>query len=341
MASAYTPKPDKFILGGNFTRFLERFEGYVLLTTPAENIDLLLLSLVDSLTYDKLTAGAKMENGEDKKDVKKVIEFYGKIMAENEDKRSLQATLMMTCQKEDETVEEYSRRLDDLACRAYDVEEVRKGVKTPTFIRGIRDYAIKLALVTGEEKTYEQLVKTAKRCEQASVIMEQNSATRIFSGVKEGATEGEKVMAGQGSSSSGGNNSIPRVFPRQEESRGTAEVPNGLGGASCWSCGGDHFQRNCTWGPSGTRMMKCWICGEGHLMKDCPQKGVSNVQGGMNRGRGRPLGRAQPREMGRMQLQCTYCGRLNHTVDRCWKRQAEMGLNGGGVRQDSSRGRTP
>ena len=40
------PKPDKFVHGGNFTRFLEKFTGFVTLTKTAENLDLLLLSMV-------------------------------------------------------------------------------------------------------------------------------------------------------------------------------------------------------------------------------------------------------------------------------------------------------
>ena len=42
------------------------------------------------------------------------------------------------------------RRLDELAAKAYPNEIVQNEVKSPTFIRGLKDNRIKLQLVQGE-----------------------------------------------------------------------------------------------------------------------------------------------------------------------------------------------
>lgn len=314
------PKPDKFVHGGNFTRFLEKFTGFVTLTKTAENLDLLLLSMVDNHTYGKLST-VKME-ADKTNDIKEVIQFYTQRMAAQEDTRSLQAQLMMCSQQDMETVDEYSVRLDDLACRAYTDDDVRKSIKVPTFLRGIRDYKIKLALIQGDKQDYDDLVKTAKRCEQASTIMEGARGGRLC------ATGIEKPnpLLEQGSGNSGVRETFAATQQRYNPSRAQVQLrptvrlqaqPQGMErSGGCWTCGDlSHQQKDC-------KTVICWNCTENHFRKDCPYK------------------REGPRSPNKAPLVCAYCNRAGHLINFCWKRQGDLGLNTG-VRQEKGAGRTP
>ena len=99
MAQA-VPQLEKFRYGGNFSRFLEQFEDYVALTGAMPRVDLLLLSLIDGITWDKI-GRVRMEGpaGNDDPDhraeVAAVKEFYREAYTRVEDRRSHQAKFTM------------------------------------------------------------------------------------------------------------------------------------------------------------------------------------------------------------------------------------------------------
>ena len=177
---AVIPRLNMYVWGANFARFCDRFKDYVQLTDSKELIDLLFLSNVCEETWVKLNI-VKIEEA-DRNDVQKVIEFYKEAYNAIEDRRAFQAKFMMIKQEQEESVEAYARRLDELAAKAYLNEIVQKEVKTPTFIRGLKDNRIKLQLVQGEALVYSQVVRAAVRCEQASMIIEpQNRGIDVLS----------------------------------------------------------------------------------------------------------------------------------------------------------------
>ena len=88
---------------------------------------------------------------------------------------------MMIKQGDSETVTEYARRVEEMSNRAYSDRAIGAEFRIPIFIRGIRESRVRLALVTGDDKSFDELVKTANRIEQASIIMESPGDLRVFS----------------------------------------------------------------------------------------------------------------------------------------------------------------
>jgi len=127
------PRLERFIDGGNFIRFLDRFTDYVELAGKVDRLDLLLLSFVDEITWVNISK-VKVE-GADRKDLVKVVKHYKDAYLKGEDKRAFQAQFMMIGQESGEGIKEFSRRLDNLASRAFPEENVRKEMKVTAFIR--------------------------------------------------------------------------------------------------------------------------------------------------------------------------------------------------------------
>jgi len=183
MAQA-VPQLQRFKWGGNWARFLEQFEDYVVLTGQMARLDLLLLALVDKVTWDKI-GRVKMEAGDDaandpRANVGEVVAFYREAYTRVEDRRSHQAKFTMLRQKEGESIEDYGKRVENLGAKAYPVEAVRVAVLNGTFIRGILDARVKMQLLQLDEMNYMDLVNRALRCEQAASMIEPGRGRPVF-----------------------------------------------------------------------------------------------------------------------------------------------------------------
>ena len=196
---------ERFRYGGNFTRFLDQFEDYVVLTGARPRIYLLLLSLIDGITWDKI-GRVKMEGpaGNDDPDhranVASVKEFYRETYTRVEDRRSHQAKFTMLEQAEGESIDSFGRRLENLAAKAYPNDAVRTELQNPAFIRGLLNDRVKMQLIQLDEMAYGDLVNRALRCEQATAIMDQGRGRGVFGQQVEGAVNrtSERNQGGNG-----------------------------------------------------------------------------------------------------------------------------------------------
>ena len=327
MAQA-VPQLERFKNGGNFNRFLEQFEDYVALTGTRPRIDLLFLSLVDGITWEKI-GRVKMEgpvadgDQDPRADVARVVAFYRESFARIEDRRGHQAQFAMVRQKEGESIENYGRRLEDLAVKAYPVDAVRLELQNPTFVRGLLDGRVRMQLIQLDDMGYRELVNRALRCEQATGMMDEERGRGVFGQEMEGmvnrTSEGKSERYLNGGSGNG----------RVEEYT-----------AVCYSCGNKgHLQWDC-------ESMKCYHCEGNHLKRNCPSlstgnngmKGTPGRSDGIGRGRNYgkntfASGRGGQGNLGRrehtaaynyMAKKCSYCNLDGHLYENCWKRQAEL-----------------
>ena len=311
MAQA-VPQLEKFRYGGNFSRFLEQFEDYVALTGAMPRVDLLLLSLIDGITWDKI-GRVRMEGpaGNDDPDhraeVAAVKEFYREAYTRVEDRRSHQAKFTMLKQSEGESIESFGRRLEDLAEKAYPNDAVRTELQNPAFIRGLLDDRVKMQLIQLDELAYGDLVNRALRCEQAMEMMDQGRGKGVFGQEVEGA--------------------VNRTSERNQGGNGRKEEAYS---AECYSCGEKgHLQRNC-------KYVKCYHCNGNHLRRDCPSytgnirmqrttgRGARGTSAGTSGGRLENSRQGSGRNAAYMAKKCTYCDRDGHLYMDCWKRQAEL-----------------
>ena len=348
---AVIPRLNMYSWGANFARFCDRFKDYVQLTDSKELIDLLFLSNVCEETWVKLNT-VKIEN-EDRNDVQKVIDFYKAAYNAIEDRRSFQATFMMIKQGQEESVEAYGRRLDELAAKAYPNEIVQNEVKTPTFIRGLKDNRIKLQLVQGDALAYSQVVRAAVRCEQASIILEpQNIGIDVFS--TDRVDTSSRVNIENQSNNESVTYSVDRVNDRTNYN--SKKVNNNARSErmKCWTCNSEeHVQRDC-------KLIKCYICEGPHLKRNCPkQRNIDNSyqsnggNRGYNRGensfrtevyRGYNRGENSFRTEGNRgynrsdsyrtegnnsyrQKKCTFCFKNGHEEVTCWFKPKNGPLN--------------
>ena len=122
------------------------------------------------------------------------------------------ATLLGTKQNR-QSVEEYAGRIETLAAEYVDIIEeladydTRSELLTSVFITGLDNY-LKKALVTVDNDSFEDAVKMAKKCENVLI-------------------EPRRNMTGA-------------VNVEDRDFQGHRNVT-----IECWSCGGNHYQRNC------------------------------------------------------------------------------------------------
>ena len=333
MAQA-VPQLERYKNGGNFNRFLEQFEDYVALTGARPRIDLLFLSLVDGITWEKI-GRVKMEgpvadgDQDPRADVARVVAFYRESFTRVEDRRGHQAQFTMVQQKEGESMENYGRRLEDLAGKAYPVDAVRLELQNAAFVRGILDDRVKIQLIQLDDMGYRELVNKALRCEQATAMLDPGRGRGVF---------GQEIEGGV-------NQTSERRSERDNGRNGSGRVGELAFTAECYSCGKKgHLQRDC-------EDVKCYHCEGNHIKRNCPSLNTKNNDRQGAQGRGGRWGRGSigktfasgrggysnqgPRENSAayMAKKCSYCNLDGHLYENCWRRQAELwkNLNGMGA----------
>ena len=146
-----TRKPDVYKYGEDFSRFIKRYEDFTKIAKLGENLHLVLLSLVDDHTYDILckvwiSDGISTDMGA-------IGKLYKEVMGSQEDVNIWRGKLLDIKQYDGEGVEDYGRRLQEMALHAYPGGD-GEGMKVSVFIKGLRNEKQQLALYQGGLLTY-------------------------------------------------------------------------------------------------------------------------------------------------------------------------------------------
>ena len=163
-----TRKPDVYKYGEDFSRFIKRYEDFTKIAKLGENLHLVLLSLVDDHTYDILckvwiSDGISTDMGA-------IGKLYKEVMGSQEDVNIWRGKLLDIKQYDGEGVEDYGRRLQEMALHAYPDGD-GEGMKVSVFIKGLRNEKQQLALYQGGLLTYEKAVIKVRRLEKAELLI--------------------------------------------------------------------------------------------------------------------------------------------------------------------------
>ena len=163
-----TRKPDVYKYGEDFSRFIKRYEDFTKIAKLGENLHLVLLSLVDDHTYDILckvwiSDGISTDMGA-------IGKLYKEVMGSQEDVNIWRGKLLDIKQYDGEGVEDYGRRLQEMALHAYPDGD-GEGMKVSVFIKGLRNEKQQLALYQGGLLTYEKAVMKVRRLEKAELLI--------------------------------------------------------------------------------------------------------------------------------------------------------------------------
>ena len=296
------PKPDKYVAGENFSRFVERFKQWITLgNMEDDNLYLLFLSFLDEKTYDKLK-GVKLD-ADGKKDERVFCQEYLKVIYGQEDVRNLRSTLMTMGQREDESIDDYCQRLSELGLMAYENEEVREQNMVTAFLQGIFDPAMKQKLYESTAQTFAEVKTHARRIEKASEVIDMTNRTQKILGI------------GDSTSSVPGPSTDSRGIPQSGD--------RGVSGRGCYKCGSlEHFKRECP---------------QMRAQRDTRSGGYNSQSRTTYRPAYRPGARTEPRDVGQAgrgrgfqgtgAIFCSYCGVRNHAAVDCRKLRNDTRLN--------------
>ena len=154
----------QFSKGGNFSRYCQQFIDYVNLTgLKNENLHILLLQNVDSITYSKLRAVDLTDV--EKRDAEIFCRKYMDAMYGDE-LVMLKNELLACHQNEGEDVDTFVHRLREKATIAYTNQDVSDDNCLLALLNGVRSTDMKRKLNEADLENFSEAVKLAKRIER-------------------------------------------------------------------------------------------------------------------------------------------------------------------------------
>ena len=163
-------KPHKYRSGDDICMFLERFEQYVTVNNIREsNLDMLLLALVDEDKMYRRLKGLRL-SVDQRSNVKRLIEAVKEALYPMTEARIMRSKLSRVSQKEDETVEDFAHRIENLAEKAYADLQLRGEASLSRLLEGSKSVAVRRKLMESDVETFENARRIAikeERIEEA------------------------------------------------------------------------------------------------------------------------------------------------------------------------------
>ena len=169
-------RPQKYKYGQDFNTFCDRFEQYVRLhriTHPV--LYLLFLGNLDDRTYKRLKDVPL--NASDKRYAALFLDKYKRNFYPSGEIVSLQMQLNNIKQKNDESIDDFSFRLTELAIRAFSNPLMKESSSFLAFMQGVREINLRVKLNESDVKSYDEAVTFAKRIERVSDAIVGNGIT--------------------------------------------------------------------------------------------------------------------------------------------------------------------
>lgn len=159
----------KFSKGENFSRFCERFQGYVSITKISDkNLYMLFLQNVDDETYSVLNTVRLSDN--QKGDPTEFCNVF-KNAIYGDESIALKNEVMDCKQESDEDIAQFVYRLRDKANIAYSDPDIREENSLLTFMRGVKDVYIKRRLNECTFANFSEAVTLGKKLERVEGML--------------------------------------------------------------------------------------------------------------------------------------------------------------------------
>ena len=160
-------RPAKFKYGQDFNTYCTRFEEYVQLhSIQNARLHLLFLSNLDERSYKKLKDVSLTPP--EKAYCELFLKKYRQVYYPSGETVSHQMQLGSIKQKLEESVDDFSFRLTELANKAYTDRVLRESCSFLAFMQGIRDTDLKVKLNESDVRSYREAVSFAKRIERVA-----------------------------------------------------------------------------------------------------------------------------------------------------------------------------
>lgn len=231
--STKIPKPANFVHTGNFNRFCERFKQYVQLSRiQGENLHYLFLSMIDDVTYAKISRTPLSEIEKTNPDL--FCRRFERIIYPPGESKSVRSELAMIKQGSNETIDEFAFRISEMSSRAYSDEHIKREAAYTAFIQGIYNIGIKTKIHESEVNNFEEATLLAKRLERVatSLNIETTSPSHVYQ---------------VGNSTPSNSNTVTNDNPNSRRPNGNYRQRNfNNRNFRCYYCGGaNHIMRSC------------------------------------------------------------------------------------------------
>ena len=156
-------KPQPYCHGDDFYQFCDRFIQFVRLHDISAKLDLLLLSFVDNRTHAILKT-VQLED-EDKSCPVKLCDAYKQAMEPGLLNGALLAQLFTLKQNINESVDNFSYRISNIAQKLRADESTINSHKFEALVQGLNSVEIKMELIRSQDISYDQAVISARKIE--------------------------------------------------------------------------------------------------------------------------------------------------------------------------------
>ena len=157
-------RPDKYRAGSNFADFCADFNEHIQLTRMKDaNLSTYFINLVDAPTKKKLRKAVL--TAAQRRDPKKFIPIFRRRMMPPHEAENLQMDFSDLTQKSEETIEDFSHRVEDIASLAF-AEDSTANVNDQcfsAFVKGLSDTSLRIKLRESSIRTFPEAVEEAIR----------------------------------------------------------------------------------------------------------------------------------------------------------------------------------